>query len=139
VLAVFFLVVALERRLPHKKMLMATGVMITWVLVVLVGQTVQTMQVVGWIPVTPIDGFRPPYWAGIWLGVYPTWQGLLAQTGAAVFVVGSYLAAEALRKRRRRRVIEGVQVPEIAVSRREAEPPVLAARTSASVVSRRGA
>ena len=56
VVAVFFLVVSLERRLPHKKMLIVTGVMITWVLVVLVGQTVQVMQKVGWIPVTPIEG-----------------------------------------------------------------------------------
>jgi high-affinity iron transporter len=108
VLGVFFLVVALERRLPHKKMLIATGILITWVLVVLVGQTVQTMQVVGWVPVTPVEGFQPPYWAGVWLGVYPTWEGLVAQAGAAAFVVGSYLAAEALRKRRRARLVAGV-------------------------------
>ena len=31
-------------------MLVVTGVLITWVLVVLVGQTVQTMQTVGWCP-----------------------------------------------------------------------------------------
>ena len=37
VLAVFGLVIALERRLPHKKMLIATGVLITGVLAVLVG------------------------------------------------------------------------------------------------------
>jgi hypothetical protein len=36
-----------ERRLPHRKMLVATGVLITGVLVVLVGGTVQTMQAVG--------------------------------------------------------------------------------------------
>jgi high-affinity iron transporter len=104
VLGVFFLVIALERRLPHKKMLVATGVLITWVLVVLVGQTVQTMQVVGWLPVTPIEGLQVPYWSGVWLGVYPTWQGLLAQAGAAAFVIGSYVAAEAVRKRRRARL-----------------------------------
>ena len=58
VLAVFVLVVALERKLPHKKMLIATGLMITWVLVVMVGQTVQTMQKVGWLAVTPDRGPR---------------------------------------------------------------------------------
>ena len=47
-LAVFFLVFALERQLPHKKMLIATGVLITWVLVVIVGSTVQ-IQKVGWM------------------------------------------------------------------------------------------
>ena len=43
-------------------MLVATGIMITWVLIVLVGQTVQVMEKVGWVPVTPIDGLRLPYW-----------------------------------------------------------------------------
>ena len=76
VVGVFFLVIALERRLPHKKMLIATGVLITWVLVILVGQTVQTMQKVGWLPVSPIEGLQLPYWSGVWLGLYPTWEGL---------------------------------------------------------------
>jgi hypothetical protein len=105
VVGVFLLVVALERRLPHKKMLVATGLMITWVLIVLVGQTVQTLQKVGWVGVTPVEGLELPYWAGVWLGLYPTWQGLLAQAAALVFVIGSYLAAETLRKRRRARMV----------------------------------
>ena len=105
VLAVFALVVALERRLPHKKMLVATGVLITGVLVVLVGQTVQTMQAVGWLAVTPVEGLTLPYWTGTWFGVFPTWEGLVLQAAAGVFVVGSYLAAEALRARRRARIL----------------------------------
>src|SRR4029453_17857795 len=56
VVGVFFLVIGLERKLPHKKMLVATGLLITWVLVILVGQTVQTLQKVGWMPVTPVEG-----------------------------------------------------------------------------------
>jgi high-affinity iron transporter len=105
VVGVFVLVVALERRLPHKKMLIATGLLITWVLVVMVGTTVQTLQKVGWIAVTPIEGLELPYWAGLWFGVFPTWQGIGAQTAAAVFVLGSYFAAEAVRKRRRARIV----------------------------------
>jgi high-affinity iron transporter len=104
VVGVFLLVVALERKLPHKRMLIATGVLITAVLVALVGQTVQTMQAVGWAPVSPAP-LELPYWSGVWLGVYPTWEGLVAQMGAALFVVGSYVAAEALRARKRRRLI----------------------------------
>jgi high-affinity iron transporter len=103
VVAVFVLVVALERKLPHKKMLIATGVLITLVLVVMIGSTVQTLQKVGWLAVTPVDGLELPYWSGVWLGLYPTWEGLLLQGAAAVFVVGSYFAAEALRVRRRSR------------------------------------
>jgi high-affinity iron transporter len=101
------LVVALERKLPHKRMLVATGVLITVVLVALVGQTVQTMQAVGWLPVSPAP-VELPYWSGVWLGVYPTWEGLGAQVGAALFVVGSYVVAEALRSRKRRRLIARV-------------------------------
>ena len=63
-LAVGVLTIRLQRKLPHKKMLMATGLLILWVLVVMVGTTVQTLQVVGWVPVTPVEGLRLPYWAG---------------------------------------------------------------------------
>ena len=98
-----FAVFSLERKLPQKKMLMLTGITVTWVLVVMVGTTVQIMQTVGWVPVTPIEGLRVPYWSGLWFGFYPTWQGVLLQISAFLFVIGSYLAAEAIRKRRRNR------------------------------------
>ncbi len=106
--AVGALTILLERKLPHRKMLIATGILMTWVLVILVGTTVQTFQVVGWLPVAPIEGLRLPYWAGTWLGVYPTWQGVIAQVAAAAFVVGCYLAAEQARTRRRRRVLASI-------------------------------
>ncbi len=70
----------------------------------MVGTTVQTMQKVGWIAVTPIERLELPYWAGLWLGLYPTWQGLVAQAAAALFVVGSYFAAEASEATRARLV-----------------------------------
>ena len=65
----------LQRKLPHKRMLMVTGALILCVLVVMVGTTVQTLQVVGWVPVTPVEGLQLPYWAGLWLGIFPTWEG----------------------------------------------------------------
>jgi high-affinity iron transporter len=126
VAGVFVLVVALERKLPHKKMLMATGILITWVLVVMVGTTVQTMQKVGWVGVTPIHGLELPYWSGVWLGLFPTWQGVLAQAGAACLVIGSYFAAESVRKRRRARLVT-------AVAAREAELPSGHARSGSGL------
>jgi high-affinity iron transporter len=116
VLGVFALVVSLERRLPHKKMLIATGLLITGVLMVLVGHTVQTMQVVGWMPVTPVDGLTLPFWAGMWFGAFPTWEGLGLQAAALVFVVGSYAASEALRRRKRRRILAAPVVPDAGAS-----------------------
>jgi high-affinity iron transporter len=109
-------VVVLERRLPHKKMLIATGLLITWVLIVMVGTTVQTLQKVGWLPVSPVEGLELPYWAGLWLGLYPTWQGLLAQVAAATFVIGSYVLAERLRARRRARIMAPGEPRELARS-----------------------
>jgi high-affinity iron transporter len=95
---------ALERKLPYKKMLIATGVLIALVLVVLVGNTARTMQGVGWLSIHPID-IEFPLWMGTWLGIYPTVETLSAQLLAFVFVVGSYFAAEWMRKRELRRTI----------------------------------
>jgi high-affinity iron transporter len=111
VVGVFVLVIKLERKLPHKKLLIATGILITGVLVVMVGTTVQTMQKVGWIGVTPIEWLELPYWAGLWLGLFPTWQGFIAQAAALAFVVGSYVAAEGLHRRRRQARIASTATP----------------------------
>jgi high-affinity iron transporter len=89
----------LQRKLPYKRMLVVTGVMIGFVLVVMVGQTARTMQGVGWLPITPIGG-EPPYWLGLWFGVYPSWETLGAQAFAAVFVIGSFFVAKELRVKR---------------------------------------
>jgi high-affinity iron transporter len=65
--------------------------------------------------VTPIEGLELPYWSGVWLGIYPTWEGLLAQATALAFVLGSYFAAETVRSRRRARILAapiGVQSPD---------------------------
>jgi high-affinity iron transporter len=87
----------LERKLPYKRMLIVTGVLLTAVLVIMVGKTARTLQGVGWLPITPIDADLP-YWTGIWLGVFPTIETIVAQAAAACFVVGSYLLAERMRK-----------------------------------------
>ena len=79
-LLVAVLTFALQRKLPYKKMLIATGVLIAVVLVVMVGQTARTMQGTGWLPITPAP-FDVPYWAGLWFGVFPTWETLIAQVG----------------------------------------------------------
>ena len=92
----------LQRKLPYKRMLIVTGVMIGFVLVVMVGQTARTMQGVGWLSIGPI-GAEPPYWLGVWFGVYPTWETLAAQAAAAVFVIGSYYVAQELKVGRPRR------------------------------------
>jgi high-affinity iron transporter len=98
-LLVGFIVFALQAKLPYKKMLIATGVMIGAVLLQMVGNTIHVMQVVGWMSIHPIRWLDLPYWAGMWFGLYATWEGLGFQLGAAVFVIGSYLLAEHMQHR----------------------------------------
>jgi high-affinity iron transporter len=91
-----------QRKLPFKRMLILTGVLIALVLAVMVGTTVHNMQGVGWLPTTTTSFDVSINWS-MWLGVYPTWEGIGAQLGALVFVLGSYFAARELQVRGPRR------------------------------------
>ena len=86
-----------HKRLPYKKMLIVTGVLLGVVLLVMVGEEAQEMQQAGWIPTTNIS-LAIPDWMGLWLSVFPTVQTLAAQCVAAVLVIGSYYAANRSRK-----------------------------------------
>jgi high-affinity iron transporter len=85
-----------NRRLPYRKMLVATGVMLGAVLLVMVGEQAQEMQLAHWIPTTTLTGLAPyvPAWAGLWFSVFPTVQTLAAQAIAATIVIGSYVYAK---------------------------------------------
>lgn len=89
----------LESKLPYKKMLIVTGVLIAFVLFTMVGTTVRVMQGVGWLPIHPID-IEIPLWMGNWLGIYPSWETIGAQVFAIAFVIGSYFAAGWVSKRK---------------------------------------
>lgn len=93
----------LQVRLPYRTMLVVTGVLIGLVLLQITGKTVYTMQVVGWMPIHPIQQITLPYWLGTWFGIYPTWEGLALQFAAAGFVIGSYFLAERSQKSKRQR------------------------------------
>ena len=85
----------LQQRLPYRKMLITTGILLGVVLLVMVGEQAQEMQLAHWISTTPIDSLKPyiPPWMGIWFAVFPTVETLVAQLIAAVLVIGSYYAA----------------------------------------------
>jgi high-affinity iron transporter len=89
----------LQQRLPYRKMLITTGILLGVVLLVMVGEQAQEMQLAQWIPTTPIAFLEPyiPGWIGLWFAVFPTIETLVAQLIAAVLVIGSYFAARRFR------------------------------------------
>src|SRR3989440_5884758 len=86
----------LQQRLPYRKMLITTGILLGVVLLVMVGEQAQEMQLAQWIHTTPIAFLEPyiPGWMGLWFAVFPTVETLVAQLIAAVLVIGSYFAAK---------------------------------------------
>ncbi|QFP78361.1 iron permease [Deinococcus sp. AJ005] len=98
-----------QAKLPMKKLLIWTGGLIAVVLAVMVGNTVHTMQLVGWLPVHPLP-FELPANLGLWLGLHATWEGVLLQIGSVAAVIGSFFTAEALKTRELRQRQRGAAV-----------------------------
>jgi high-affinity iron transporter len=86
-----FAVFAVGAKLPYRKMLVVTGVLVIFVLFTFLGSTVRLFQTVGWLPVHPIPGLELPVWTGVWLGIYPTWEGLLIPFAAFGYVGAMWL------------------------------------------------
>src|SRR3954469_25523435 len=85
----------LQQRLPYRKMLIMTGILLGVVLLVMVGEQVQEMQLAHWISRTEIPWLVDviPAWVGMWFAVFPTCETMIAQAIAALLVIGSYYAA----------------------------------------------
>jgi len=99
-----------QHRLPYRRMLVATGVLLGFVLLVMVGESVQELQLAGWLPSTPV-GIGFPGFVGLWFATFPTVEGLAAQAGAAALVLGSYRIAERIRRPSRRRLEPAAEAP----------------------------
>jgi high-affinity iron transporter len=84
-----------HRKLPYRKMLILTGVLLGVVLLVMVGEEAQEMQLAHWLPTTVIPQIanRTPAWMGLWFSIFPTVETLTAQAIAAGAVIGSYFVS----------------------------------------------
>ena len=109
------LVFVLNKRLPYKHMLTLTGVLMVLVLVSMVGKTVYALQIVSWMPITPLGLVFIPRWLEDWFGVYPTWQGVILQVVVGGFIVGSYVWIEYRNKSRRESKFVSVKEPQDSV------------------------
>jgi high-affinity iron transporter len=103
---------ALHQRLPYKKLLIITGVMLLFVLLVSVGEEVNEMQLAGWIGTSEIHGLSIPGWMGTWFSLFNNWETFIGQFIALALVIGSYVAAQYVRVWRPRR--RGEQAARIA-------------------------
>ncbi len=87
----------LHQRLPYKRLLIITGVMLLFVLLVSVGEEVNEMQLAGWIGTTEIHWLQIPGWMGTWFSLFNNWETFTGQFIALAIVLGSYLAAQYMR------------------------------------------
>ena len=85
-----------HRKLPYKKMMVLTGLMLAVVLLVMVGEQAQEMQLAHWVPTTEISMLAKviPTWMGLWFSIFPTVETLAAQLVAGILVFGSYISAQ---------------------------------------------
>lgn len=79
------------KKLPYRKLLVITGVLVVSILATFLGSTVRLFQTVGWLPIHPIEGLEIPTWMGTWLGLYPSWEGLLIPLAGFAYVGGAWL------------------------------------------------
>src|SRR5438477_1145151 len=93
---VALLTFVLQQRLPYRKMLITTGILLGVVLLVMVGEQTQEMQLANWISTTPIPWLTNSIaaWVSLWFAVFPTYETMAAQFLAALIVIGSYYAAK---------------------------------------------
>ncbi len=91
----------LHQRLPYRRMLVVTGVLLGIVLMVMIGGTALSFVELGWLPRHPTP-FAVPEWMGSWFEVYAYWETIGAQLLAGGLVIGSYYAAEYVRVKRPR-------------------------------------
>ena len=101
--AIGVLTFALHQRLPYRRLLIITGVLLLFVLLVQVGEQVNEMQLAGWIGTTEIHWLNIPGWMGTWLSLFNNYETFIGQGLALLLVVGSYVLAQYLRVWRPRR------------------------------------
>jgi len=82
--AVAYWMLRVSKRLPIGRFFSISSILIAVLAVILVGKGVAALQEAGWVPQALVQAPRIE-----WLGMYPSWQSLLAQVAvAAIAVIG---------------------------------------------------
>jgi len=77
--AVAFWMLRISRRLPISQFFSISSILIAILAVVLVGKGIAALQEAGWVAQALVSAPRIE-----WLGVYPSWQSLIAQVAVAL-------------------------------------------------------
>ncbi|MEO6054775.1 MAG: FTR1 family protein [Chthoniobacterales bacterium] len=104
-------------KLPYRKMLILTGLLVVSIMFTFVGSTVRLFQTVGWLPIHPIPHLHIPNWVGLWFGLYPSWEGILIPFGTLAYVGGAWLLTRWSSFRQQKR-IESEQAAQIGATAR---------------------
>ncbi|MEF2156083.1 cytochrome c/FTR1 family iron permease [Luteimonas sp. FXH3W] len=83
--AVAYWMLRMSKRLPIGQFFSISSILIAVLAVVLVGKGVAALQEAGWVGQALVAAPRID-----WLGVYPSWQSLLAQLTVAVIAMGGF-------------------------------------------------
>ncbi len=75
----------LSNRLPIARFFSISSILIAVLAVVLVGKGVAALQEAGWVPMALVSVPRVD-----WLGIYPSWQSLLAQCLVAIVAIAGF-------------------------------------------------
>ena len=103
-------------KLPYRKLLIVTGVLVVSIMVTFLGSTVRLFQTVGWLPIHPMPWLHLPSWTGMWLGLYPSWEGMLIPPLALVYVASAWLWTK-LQARRNPAPLPPAPAPEPALAK----------------------
>lgn len=103
-LIVGWITFVLQKRMPYLKMLIGTGILLGAVLLVMVGESIQELQLAHWIGTTALP-IPIPDWMGLWFSLFPNAETIGAQCIAAFLVIGSYYGAMYWSKRIKGRVL----------------------------------
>ena len=83
--AIAYWMLRVSKRLPISQFFSISSIIIAVLAVVLVGKGIAALQEAGWIGQALVAVPRID-----WLGVYPSWQSLLAQLAVAVIAIGGF-------------------------------------------------
>jgi high-affinity iron transporter len=97
--AVAYLMLGLEARLPVKAFFRVTGALLALMSVTLVGSGIRGLQTAAVLPATPVSWFPDQTWLQLYLGLYPVAEALLAQFVIALLLLGSIIGLLAVRSR----------------------------------------